>query len=145
MISFAVRMPDSPRGNSVLLKLGGPDGLELRVVNGKLALTGAVLSASPAPSTIVANRSWHTVSLTWQGQNVEVTSDASAVITALLKQPLELPGMGRGLEIRDESRHIQPAGITFGPVQGAVIDDLRMGRRSTSRPASGEELTARRF
>ena len=27
----------------------------------------------------------------------------------------------------------------------AVIDDLRMGRRSTTSPASGEELTAQRF
>jgi hypothetical protein len=63
----------------------------------------------------------------------------------VLKQPMELPGMGHGFEIRDETRHLQPAGITFGPVQGAVIDDLRMGRRSTSSAPPVEQVTAKRF
>jgi hypothetical protein len=126
MISFAVRIPDTFRGNGVLLKLGG---LELRVINGKLALAGAVLAAAPAPSaTAVADRSWHGVSLTWQAQNVEVACDGSAVVTATLKKTLDLPGMGRGMDIWDGSRHIQPAEVAFGPIPGVVIDDLSMGR-----------------
>jgi len=139
MISFAVRVPDSFRGNAVLLKLGG---LELRVVNGKLALAGPALSAPASPAaTLVADRSWHSISLTWQGQNLEIGCDGSAVMTVPLKKPLELPGMGHGLEIRDEGLHIQPAEITFGPLPGAVIDDLRMGLR----PVSVGEVSARRF
>ena len=128
-VSFALRMPDSLRGNNILVKLAG---LELRAINGKLALAGAVLStpAPPAPS-IVADKSWHTISLTWHGQNVEVNCDGSPVITAALKKPLDLPGMAHGPDIRDNNRHIQPAEITFGPMPGAVIDDLTMGRRSS--------------
>jgi hypothetical protein len=129
MISFAVQMPDSVRGNSTLVKLGG---LEVRVMNGKLALIGAVLSApGTAVPTVVADRSWHSVELTWKGQNAEVVCDGSTVIAATLKSPLLLLGMGHGLEIRDESLHLKPAEIAFGPIQGAVIDDLRMGLRGS--------------
>lgn len=45
-----------------------------------------------------------------------------------LKSPLQLPGMGHGSEIWDDSLRIRPAEIAFGPIDGAVIDDLVMGR-----------------
>jgi hypothetical protein len=137
MISFMVRMPDSLRGNSVLLKVAA---LEVRVINGKLALAGSVLSTPPIPAlTIVADYSWHTVSLLWKGQNAELDFDGSPVASATLRQPLDLPGMGHGLDIRDDSRHIQPAEIAFGPLQGAVIDDLRMGRSASQKVSDFRE------
>jgi hypothetical protein len=57
--------------------------------------------------------------------------DSSTVVAATLKVPLQLLGVGHGQEIWDESGHIQPAEIAFGPVQGAVMDDLRMGRSAS--------------
>jgi hypothetical protein len=125
MISFAVQMPESARGNSLLMELGG---MQLRVVNGRLALGGSVWSAPPsAVLGTVADGSRHSVTLSWKGQEVEVNIDNSAAVTATLKNPLVLPGVGHGLEILDESRHLQPATIVFGPIHGAVLDNLRMG------------------
>jgi hypothetical protein len=132
-ISFAVQMPDSQKGNAVLLGLGG---MELRVVNGQLSLSGSVFASTPTGRALVADRAWHAISLSWQGTEVTLSCDGVAVGTGSLKKPLELPGVAHGPDLRDESRHIQPAEIVFGPMAGAVIDDLRMGRQPVSQAAT---------
>ena len=85
---------------------------------------------------MVADHGWHAISLSWQGTEVTVSCDGTSGGTGSLKKPLELPGVAHGPDLRDESRHIQPAEIVFGPLAGAVIDDLRMGRQPVSQAAT---------
>jgi hypothetical protein len=46
---------------------------------------------------------------------------------------LHLPGMGHGLEIRDDHAGTEPATVRFGPIR-AIIDNLRMGTVAHPQP-----------
>ena len=69
---------------------------------------------------------WHLVNLSWRGESVGISVDGGRV---LLGAPLPVRPMGRGLDISDCRRRIEPSGISFGPIKGAVIDDLVMMRQ----------------
>jgi hypothetical protein len=122
MISLDVRLGDSSDG--ALLAVGG---LELRVQKGVLLLRGAALAApKEAMRALIADQAWHSVTLSWLDRDVWVFCDGARVFTAGLTAPMQLQGMGRGLEIRDDRAHTEPAEVRFGPIH-AIIDNLRMG------------------
>jgi hypothetical protein len=94
-----------------------------------LALNAPQAAVQLSGPANLADLRWHSVVLSWKGRQVKVTFDDAPVIAATLADSLKLPGMGHGPDIRDLRRHIEPAKISFGPIPGAVLDDLRMGIR----------------
>jgi hypothetical protein len=126
-ISFAVRFRSAPGSDGALVGLGP---LTLVARNGRLSLTApqSTVQQNSIPPP-VADLRWHSIALSWRGREVQVTCDGVIVLSATLKDAMQLPGMGRGSDIRDNRRHIEPARITFGPVPGAVLDDLQMEGR----------------
>jgi hypothetical protein len=137
-ISFDARSKGA--GDGALVAWGG---LELRVSGGKLLLKGEPLGvlALVSPATI-GDRSWHSVTIVWNDRDVRVSVDGAPAISTPLNKPLVIPGMGRGEDIRDEQRHVEPGVVTFGPVH-AIIDNLRMGA-STDPNSSAAPLSAHR-
>jgi len=122
-ISLDVRLKDSGDGSLITVA-----GLTLGVNKGVLTLQGSGLAAAVSNvRTFVNDQKWHAVTLAWLGNEVWVSCDGSEVLTARLNAPLRLPGMGHGLEIRDEGVGIEPAQEVFGPIH-AIIDNLRMGK-----------------
>ncbi|MGD1072144.1 MAG: glycoside hydrolase domain-containing protein [Bryobacteraceae bacterium] len=128
-ISLDVRLRDSADGT--LVSLGG---LELVVSQGTLVLRGAVPVATKGPGLPpITDRAWHSVTLAWLDREVWVSCDGAPALAARLNSPLQLPGMGHGLEIRDDRTLVEPAKVTFGPMH-AIIDNLRMGTSSSPQP-----------
>ncbi len=124
-ISFQVRLGNTASQGAALLNVGG---VTLNSSNGRLALNAPQAELQPGLiPTPIADLRWHFVVLHWKGKQMQVSCDGATIIAATLKDPLKLPGSGRGSDIRDFRRHIEPASITFGPMAGGVIDDLRMG------------------
>jgi hypothetical protein len=133
VISLDVRLGGSTGG--ALVTLGG---LELSINNqGALLLRGAALvwSAEEAergvkpktpPAHCFADRAWHSIALAWSGRDVWVSCDGAVALAAQLSTQMQLPGMGRAQEIRDDHPRAEPAEVKFGPIH-AIIDNLRMG------------------
>jgi hypothetical protein len=123
----STRSPGTGQSRDGSLIAVGELGLQVR--NGLLALNGsavAVMSRYEHARTAVDDGSWHSVTLAWRGRDVWVSCDGATAMTAVLRTPLRLPGMGRGLEIRDERDGREPAQVSLGPMP-AIIDNLRMG------------------
>ena len=125
MISIDVRLEDSTGGPLVTI-----GGLTLNIArNGTLALRGAAPIGSDKQTPSVpyfADRAWHSITLAWSGRDVRISCDGAIVLAARLAADLQLPGMGRAQEIRDDRTHVEPATVNFGPLH-AIIDNLRMG------------------
>jgi hypothetical protein len=151
-LAFAARHHVSGQQGTISLdvRLGGANhaatdgalvaigGLELNVYRGALALRGASIKASREVNrTPVADGNWHSVTLAWLGRDVWAYRDGTLALTARLNEPLRLPGMGHGPEIRDDRAGIEPAKVVFGPLH-AIIDNLRMG----TNPADGLYTTS---
>ena len=132
-ISLDLRLTDSTDGAVVTV-----EGLELSIHSGALALRGATLTGHGAACPTVADHAWHGLTLTWSARDVQVSCDGVVTLTGRLNTPLQLPGMGRGLEIRDERTRTEPATVKFGPLH-ATIDNLSMGASapSVTRDSSG--------
>jgi hypothetical protein len=104
-----------------LMSLGG---LDLGLANGRITLSASGKAVAPV-GPVTAGPGWDELALSWQGHELQVAYNGANVFTAPLA-PLPFVGCGRGFEIRDPSRHIEPSAVRFGPLRGAVIDDLRM-------------------
>ena len=124
-ISFDVRFRTSNAGNlndGALVSVGD---LALKVTKGVLELRGAGLTNVGVRSHMVlGDQIWHSVTLAWVGNDVWVSCDGAIMLAARLNAPFQLPGMGRGTEIRDNNGP-EPAQVIFGPAS-AIIDNLRM-------------------
>lgn len=124
-ISFALRLKTPPRGTLVSLA-----GLDLSMSGDTVALTAFGKLLGRACYTGTGDPVWHDFTLRWIGDRVQVLNNGTTLIRAHLPAPLVLPGMGRGLDIRDVDPHIEPATITFGAIRGAIMDDLRMSHKA---------------
>ena len=102
--------------------------IALKVENGKLTLS--VPSGQVAQALACEPSAWRSVTLAWKGLNVSVYCDNVMVLSARLRTPLQLPGMGHGLQIRDQSPDTEPATVVLGPMP-AIIDNLRMSTVAT--------------
>jgi hypothetical protein len=123
-ITLDVRSKSRDSDDQSLIAVGG---IELKVNKGALVLRGALVGKVTSESrAVVEDLSWHSVTLAWHGSDVWVACDGATVLTAKLVASLQLPGMGHGLEIRDELHGVEPAQVVFGPMR-AIIDNLRMG------------------
>ena len=119
-ISLSFRAPEHSTGT--LIHIGT---LDLGLANGKITLTSdrkAIGLLMPA----FADLGWNEVMLSWQGSLVRVRYNGGDIFKTELAGPMHIVGCGRGFEIRDASHRIEPSKIIFGPVTGAVLDDLRM-------------------
>jgi hypothetical protein len=138
MISLDVSLVDSTGGPLVAV-----GGLALNIArNGALALRGvalleseSALGANPKPLSppCFGDGAWHLITLAWSGRDVWVSCDGAVTLTARLASQMQLPGMGRAQEIRDDHTHMEPAEVRFGPMH-AIIDNLRMGTSPTLPP-----------
>jgi hypothetical protein len=125
----AVHPGDS--GGGALVTVGG---LQLSINKGALVLNGAASVTPPdAARALIADQRWHSVTMSWSGRDVWVSCDGASALTARLGAPLHLPGMGHGLEIRDDHAGTEPATVRFGPIR-AIIDNLRMGTVAHPQP-----------
>jgi hypothetical protein len=104
-----------------LMSLGG---LDLGLANGRITLSASGKAVAPV-GPVAAGPGWNELALSWQGHELQVAYNGAEAFVAPLA-PLPLVGCGRGFEIRDPSRHIEPSAVRFGPLRGTVIDDLRM-------------------
>ena len=119
-IGFTFRM--MAHGTGTLLRVAG---LDLSVSNGRITLMVDRVPVHPElPVDVGAN--WNEVLLNWEGRKVQVLYNGSKIFSASLREMLPLTGQGRGFEIRDFRRHIEPSKVTFGPLSGTVLDDLHM-------------------
>ncbi len=121
-ITFLLRMTDQQFSSGNLISVGA---LSLALVNGRLVLN-AGRGEVKSKALIFPDKLWNEVTVAWRGTEVQLSYDGAAVILTTMAAPLKLAGMGRGLDIRDSRRHIEPAAITFGPLRGARLDDLKM-------------------
>lgn len=72
---------------------------------------------------------WHTLTVKWTAQTLTVSCDATVVITAQLDTPLPIQPMKRAIDlIKTAYDRLDMQQITFGPIKGAVMDDLSMSR-----------------
>jgi hypothetical protein len=132
-ITLDVRSKTRDSDDASLIAVGG---IELKMNKGALVLRGAVVGKVTSEGrAAVEDLSWHSVTLAWRGNDVWVSCDGATALTAKLIAPLRLPGMGHGLDIRDELHGVEPAHIVFGPMR-AIIDNLRMGSAPALPPGS---------
>ncbi len=118
-VSLDVQMEDSGSGSLIAL-----ENLELKVDKGILELRGLGDVRNFAMARL-DDASWHSITLAWHASDVWVLCDGRKIISGTLNKPLEFLGMGRGMDIRDDSAGIEPAKAVFGPLR-AIIDNLRM-------------------
>lgn len=133
VISLDVRLSGSTGGPLVTL-----GALELSIDSqATLLLRGAALvwsaeeaergvKAKTPPAHCFADRAWHSITLAWSGRDVWVSCDGAMALAAQLSTQMQLPGMGRAQQIRDDRSRAEPAEVKFGPIR-AIIDNLRMG------------------
>jgi hypothetical protein len=103
--------------------------LSLLVDRGKLKLLGAkrrtiaegALPWGQAPA-------WHAVEIAWRDRRLRVAADGAQILVAELDQPLPIRPMGRGLAIENYRTRIRATRLTFGPLGGALLDDLVMAK-----------------
>ncbi len=126
-ISFAVKFANTNPAAQNLLSIGD---VRVGVNKGKLtaALTGKKnLTLATENVLLKADQTWHEITIQWRDRELQVACDGSdAKIT--LEEPMPIQPMGRGLDICDYRLRTQPTWITFGPVKGAIMDDLTMER-----------------
>ena len=123
-IEFHVKFAgDRGAASGTLVTIGD---FRLTVGKGKISAARGNASGAAAVSTDAA---WHNVVLTWSDEQAEVWWDGQKAIAMRLPGGMPVAPMGRGLDIRDGRRRIEPTWIVFGRCAGAVMDDLRMGRR----------------
>ncbi len=122
-IKFFFRAGEHSTGT--LLQVGG---LALGVTNGRMFLTCDKKEISPL-TPVSSGSNWNEVAVNWLGGKIQVTYDGSEVFELRLTAPLQVAGWGRGFEIRDPQRHLEPSEVTFGPLRGGVLDDLQMALR----------------
>ena len=77
----------------------------------------ATAKREPAPAA------WQELRIAWKGKDLKLSLGGKEVLTAALPEPF-IPPMGRGREIQDNQLGTRPPTMTFGPVSGAVMDDL---------------------
>jgi hypothetical protein len=116
--------------------------LGLGLARGKLALD--TRPAERADPQIVAQADWspfpgpgwHAIRVSWQGRVFRLAADGKDVLTATLSAAVPGPDYAPAEDVftREPSLwHMAPATVTFGPLPGAVMDDLAMGRSGTER------------
>jgi hypothetical protein len=71
---------------------------------------------------------WEAVEVSWQAKTVRVRLGSSEALAATLEESVPIAPMGRGLDIRDPRARTSPSMVTFGPMKGAVLDDVVMRR-----------------
>ncbi len=129
---FGINASWAPLARTLLVKLDRyymPRPAE--VAGGTVRLTdpetGEILVERPiCRLPLFLNALWNEVTVSWQGRNLEVRYDGAKFFSATVAAPLQLPGLACGLDIRDSRRRIEPAKVTFGPISGARLDDLKM-------------------
>jgi len=123
-VTIDVRFRSTDIGDGTLISVGD---IALRVAKGAFMLAGTVSSEIRSKTcALVADQTWHSVTLAWRANDVWVFCDGDMVLRARLNRPLLLSGMGHGNEIRDNRADTEPAQVVLGPMH-AIIDNLRMG------------------
>lgn len=92
--------------------------------NGKASLQSAVIGKVP----LAELTGWHVMNIAWEDKAVKIALDGKPIFAGTLAEPMPIPPAGRGLSIAAGPKRVQPAAITFGPLKGAVVDDLTMSR-----------------
>ena len=70
---------------------------------------------------------WREFRISWRGKEMKVQAGGQELAAATLPEPPFRP-LGRGRDIQDNRLRTRAATITFGPLKGAVMDDLVIGR-----------------
>jgi len=120
-IAFSLKLAGG-KGGGTLLAIGRD--VALRLDRGKLRLLGekrrvlAEADWQPKPDA------WHAVEIAWKAREVRVATDGAERMATKLDAPLPIRPMGRGLEIENYRKRVRPTQLTFGPLKGALLDDL---------------------
>ena len=145
-MAFQVKVPAGASG--VLVETG-----RWKVSLGKAGLTLAFLAETPTgegamrhgPSLVASatgtrwetlataalpaapEGGWREFRISWRGKEMKVQASGQELAAATLPEPPFRP-LGRGRDIQDYRLRTRAAAITFGPLKGAVMDDLVIGR-----------------
>lgn len=137
-LSYAVRHNLSSARGSISAQLY----FDAATVNGKfISVDNLTVSLSPNKVTLdgagknavfdmqlPAGAAWHAVAVSWQGKEVKVSMDGKEVGSMQLDAPIAIKPMARGLGIVAANSGINLETITFGPLKGAIMDDLMMSK-----------------
>jgi len=127
-VSLAAWLPDA-RARGTLLSFG-KQGPSLRIDRGRVKLCDAKRKAlAEAELKLGDGGRWVEFHVRWRGRDVSVRLNGTESLTAKLPSPLPIAPMGRGLAIQNNRERVRPTQITFGPIPGARLDDLRMAAR----------------
>jgi hypothetical protein len=103
-------------------------GLAIQLGQGRLRVQQGQEKPVEATLRFPAAPAWHGFTISWSESDLKVACDGREVLVARLQSPL-IPPLQRGLQIRGHGKNTDvPFGI--GPVRGAVIDNLVIGRAS---------------
>lgn len=129
------------QGTLLEIDSGKPTGTELQKLKISLEEDQLVLAIAPPleedrrrPDWQTVSRDkwmptagWHEYSVAWDGTQFTLTEDGKPLMSAELPAavPIRKPPHGIG-ELRLGTPHVYPARVTFGSIEGAVLDDLVM-------------------
>jgi hypothetical protein len=104
------------------------DRLQLTVNRGKLNIANDKKPVSEAELELPEGPAWHPVSVTWQKNDLQIRIGSQTIPRVRIAGEMPIKGQARGLDIRGGRKRAKMALVTFGPLSGAVIDDLIMGK-----------------
>jgi len=116
--------PATARGTLVEI-----DRLKVALDRGKLTVTAdnAKTKLAEAELGLPEGAAWHPVEVDWQGRRLRIRIADKPLPDVQLPAALPLKPQARGLAIRGNRPRTEPAKLTFGRLDGAVIDDVVMG------------------
>jgi hypothetical protein len=122
-VAFALRC-DPTTVSGTLLQI---ESVKVLWSKSGLVVSEGKRNTGAASLSLPAGVAWHEVAISWRGRDLQVKLDGQQALAAKLQAPMPIPPMARGLEIlSNRGAKPHPAAITFGPLQGAVMDDLQM-------------------
>ncbi len=150
-IEYNIQFNKPVEGKFFSMAAGNPQGdcmedLNLVIRKGKLFLETTITEkaedpkAKPkksvkilaeAPWTVAVGKDWHDAEISWNGRNFKFILDGKELLAAALPGDIPASTYQRALETFESERSvmkISPATVAFGPMAGAVIDNLKMGR-----------------
>lgn len=103
------------------------DRLQLTANRGKLTIANDKKAVSEVELELPEGPAWHLLSLTWQKNDLQIRIGSQLVLKVRISGEIPIKQQARGLEIRGGRKRAKMALVAFGPLAGAVIDDLVMG------------------
>ena len=129
--------PDCPKAGMILAHNGvvretsrdgrHVSGLRVAVDRGKLKVANDKAPVLETELESTEGSAWHPVTVTWQKDNLQIRIGRQSLPQARIPGEMPIKQQARGLDIHGGRKRAKMALVTFGPLAGAIIDDVVMG------------------